>query len=58
MVSDTNPSLKELCHDIKSINFLSVTHDITAPTRLKSRTEISINGCLVSMVMSHVTLIY
>ena len=34
--------LKVVCHDIRTI--FSVTCDITAPTRLKSRTEFSIIG--------------
>ena len=37
--------LKALCHDLRVIFNKLVSHDITAPTRLKSRTEFSINGC-------------
>ena len=37
--------LKALCHDIRAIFNKLVSHDITAPTRLKSHTEFSINGC-------------
>ena len=36
-----------LCHDIRAIFSKSVSHVtyVTAPTRLKSRTEFSINSC-------------
>ena len=58
-INNHTGTLKALCHTRAIfVNYISVTRDVTTPTRLKSHTEFSINGHLMDVVMSCMTLIY